>query len=158
VWILPIDCFCGLVVIVPGYRSKGLGSISGPTRFSGTGSTQPRDYNWGAIERKWVNMHICITAPLCAFFTTIFYFIFSFYLSSTEPHVRCLYGCCYMTWVVQWFKLALSKGPNRIGVSFPSSEDGYYNSGRWAESRDPVILSVMQHCQNLTDCISYLCI
>jgi hypothetical protein len=42
---------CGLVVRVPGYRSRGPGSIPGATRFflrssgSGTGSTQPRDDN-----------------------------------------------------------------------------------------------------------------
>jgi hypothetical protein len=42
---------CGLVVSVPGYRSRGPGSISGATRFflrssgSGTGSTQPHDDN-----------------------------------------------------------------------------------------------------------------
>jgi hypothetical protein len=29
-----------------------------------------------------------------------------------------------MTWVVQWSRLALSKGPNRVGVSLPSPEDG----------------------------------
>jgi hypothetical protein len=29
-----IDRLCGLVVRVPGYRSKGLGSIPGATRFS----------------------------------------------------------------------------------------------------------------------------
>jgi hypothetical protein len=28
------DCLCGLVVRVPGYRSRGLGSIPGVTRFS----------------------------------------------------------------------------------------------------------------------------
>jgi hypothetical protein len=53
------DRLCGLVVRVLGYRSGGPGSISGTTRFfrgkkketrsgSGTGSTQPREYNWGA--------------------------------------------------------------------------------------------------------------
>jgi hypothetical protein len=31
---LIIDRLCGLVVIVPGYRSRGLGSILGDTRFS----------------------------------------------------------------------------------------------------------------------------
>jgi hypothetical protein len=47
---------CGLVVRVLGYRSGGPGSIPGTTRFSGgnkkehssgsgTGSTQPREYN-----------------------------------------------------------------------------------------------------------------
>jgi hypothetical protein len=49
---------CGLVVRVLGYRSGGLGSIPGTTRFSGgknpdflrnggsgTESTQPREYN-----------------------------------------------------------------------------------------------------------------
>jgi hypothetical protein len=42
---------CGLVVRVLGYRSGGPGSIPGTTREkkkssgSGTGSTQPREYN-----------------------------------------------------------------------------------------------------------------
>jgi hypothetical protein len=43
------DRFCGLAVRVLGYRSGGSGSISGTTRKkssgSGTGSTQPREYN-----------------------------------------------------------------------------------------------------------------
>jgi hypothetical protein len=53
------DRLCGLVVRVLGYRSGSPGSIPGTTRFSGgkkkenssgsgTGSTQPREYNWGA--------------------------------------------------------------------------------------------------------------
>jgi hypothetical protein len=32
--LLPLDRLCGLVVRVPGYRSRGLGSISGANRFS----------------------------------------------------------------------------------------------------------------------------
>jgi hypothetical protein len=47
-----IDRPCGLVVRVLGYRSGGPGSIPGTTNKkssgSGTGSTQPREYNWGA--------------------------------------------------------------------------------------------------------------
>jgi hypothetical protein len=49
------DRLCGLVVRVLGYRSGGPGSIPETTRFSvkkkenssgsGTGSTQPREYN-----------------------------------------------------------------------------------------------------------------
>jgi hypothetical protein len=43
------DHLCGLVVRVLGYRSGGPGSILGTTRKkssgSGTGSTQPREYN-----------------------------------------------------------------------------------------------------------------
>jgi hypothetical protein len=39
------DRLCGLVVRVPGYRFRGSGSIPGATRLSGTGSTQPREYN-----------------------------------------------------------------------------------------------------------------
>jgi hypothetical protein len=45
------DRLCGLVVKVLGYRSGGPGSIPGTTRKkkkssrSGTGSTQPREYN-----------------------------------------------------------------------------------------------------------------
>jgi hypothetical protein len=47
------DRLCGLVVRVPSYRSRDPGSIPGATRVflrsseSGTGSTQPRDDNWG---------------------------------------------------------------------------------------------------------------
>jgi hypothetical protein len=54
--IFQIDRLCGLVVRVLGYRSGVPGSIPGTTRFSGgggkenssgsgTGSTQPREYN-----------------------------------------------------------------------------------------------------------------
>jgi hypothetical protein len=43
------DRLCGLVVRVLGYRSGGPGSIPGTTKKksngSGTGSTQPREYN-----------------------------------------------------------------------------------------------------------------
>jgi hypothetical protein len=46
------DRLCGLVVRVVGHRSGGPGSIPGTTRKkssgSGKGSTQPREYNWGA--------------------------------------------------------------------------------------------------------------
>jgi hypothetical protein len=44
-----LGCLCGLVVRVLGYRSGGPGSIPGTTKKktsgSGTGSTQPREYN-----------------------------------------------------------------------------------------------------------------
>jgi hypothetical protein len=44
-----VDHLCGLVVRVLGYRSGGPGSIPGTARKkgsgSGTGSTQPREYN-----------------------------------------------------------------------------------------------------------------
>jgi hypothetical protein len=44
-----LDRLCGLVLRVPGYRSTGPGSIPGTNRKkssgSGTGSTQPREYN-----------------------------------------------------------------------------------------------------------------
>jgi hypothetical protein len=48
-----VDRLCGLVVRVLGYRFGGPGSIPGTTKKkessgSGTGSTQPREYNWGA--------------------------------------------------------------------------------------------------------------
>jgi hypothetical protein len=47
-----VDRFCGLLVRFLGYRSGSPGSIPGTTRNksngSGTGSTQPREYNWGA--------------------------------------------------------------------------------------------------------------
>jgi hypothetical protein len=51
-YILKQDRPCGLVVRVLGYRSGHLASIPGTTwkksSGSGTGSTQPREYNWGA--------------------------------------------------------------------------------------------------------------
>jgi hypothetical protein len=47
-----LDRLCGLVVRVLAYRSGGPGTIPGTTRKkssgSGMGSTQPREYNWGA--------------------------------------------------------------------------------------------------------------
>jgi hypothetical protein len=48
---------CGLVVRVLGYRSGGPGSIPCTTRTkkssgSGTGSTQPLEYNWGGTWKK----------------------------------------------------------------------------------------------------------
>jgi hypothetical protein len=50
--LIKIDRLCGLVVRVLGYRSGGPCSIPGTIRKkssgSGTGSTQPREYNWGA--------------------------------------------------------------------------------------------------------------
>jgi hypothetical protein len=44
------DRLCGLVVRVPAYRSRGPASIL--SSGSGTGSTQPREDNLGAIWRK----------------------------------------------------------------------------------------------------------
>jgi hypothetical protein len=53
---ITLDRLCGLVVRVLGYRSGGPGSIPGTTRKkssgSGTESTQPREYNWGATWQK----------------------------------------------------------------------------------------------------------
>jgi hypothetical protein len=59
-----------------------------------------------------------------------------------------------LAWVVQWLRLALSKGPNRVGVSPPPSEDGNKSSFRnivfssylefraMNKSRKPVIMKV----------------
>jgi hypothetical protein len=41
-----------------------------------------------------------------------------------------LCSCRYMTWVVQWLRSALSKGPNRVSVSLPSPEHGKRSSFR----------------------------
>jgi hypothetical protein len=50
------DRLCGLVARVRGYRSGGPGSIPATTRKkssgSGTRSTQPREYKWGATWQK----------------------------------------------------------------------------------------------------------
>jgi hypothetical protein len=45
------DRLCGLVVRVPGYRFPVLSDFP-RSSGSGTGSTQPRDYNWGAAWKK----------------------------------------------------------------------------------------------------------
>jgi hypothetical protein len=56
--VVPVwDRLCGLVVRVPSYKSGGPGWIPSTTRKkicsgSGTGSTQPREYNWGATWWK----------------------------------------------------------------------------------------------------------
>jgi hypothetical protein len=52
-----VDHLCVLVARVPGYRSRGPSSIPGVpdilrSSWSGTGSTQPREYNWGATWKK----------------------------------------------------------------------------------------------------------
>jgi hypothetical protein len=52
-----LDRLCGLMVRVPGYRSRGPGSIPALPDFlrssgSGTGSTQPREYNEELLGRQ----------------------------------------------------------------------------------------------------------
>jgi hypothetical protein len=51
-----IDRLSGLVVRVPGYRSRSPGSIPGAdflrSNGSATGSTQPREYIWVATWKK----------------------------------------------------------------------------------------------------------
>jgi hypothetical protein len=54
--------------------------------------------------------------------------IFSFYIPWLQPGVRCLCSCCYMTWIVQWIRLALSKVPNRVSICLSSPEDGNRSS------------------------------
>jgi hypothetical protein len=50
---MTFDRLCGLVVRVPGYRSRCPGSIrSESEKWSGTESTEPREYNWGAEEER----------------------------------------------------------------------------------------------------------
>jgi hypothetical protein len=71
----------------------------------------------------WINYHLNLyhnSTPSMRHYT--FNFIFSFDLSSTQACVRCLHGS-YMTWVVLWLRLALSRWYSRVGVFFPSSEN-----------------------------------
>jgi hypothetical protein len=60
--------------------------------------------------------------------------------------------------LVQWLRLALSKGFNGVVAFLPSPEDGnkssfsnIQNCGRWKKPRNPVILSVLHHHQNPSD-------
>jgi hypothetical protein len=46
------DRLCGVVVRVPGYRSRGPVPDFLRSSGSGTGSTQPREYNRGATWKK----------------------------------------------------------------------------------------------------------
>jgi hypothetical protein len=64
---------------------------------------------------------------MCALYHN-FYCIFSGYLPLNWPGFRWLNSCVNLTGVVQWLKLALSKGPNWVGVFTPTPEDG--NSSR----------------------------
>jgi hypothetical protein len=71
-------------------------------------------------------LHLYRHSTLCMLHHKL-YFIVSFYISRTQP----VFGvciACYITRVVQWLWLALSKGPNSVGVSLLSLED----------KRDPV--------------------
>jgi hypothetical protein len=45
-----------------------------------------------------------------------FYCISSCYLSLTKPDIRHFYTDTCLDMVIQWLKLALSSGPNRVGV------------------------------------------
>jgi hypothetical protein len=48
-----MDCLCGLVVRVLGYRSGGPGSIPGTTRFSGRGKKRKKTVvglEWGLLS------------------------------------------------------------------------------------------------------------
>jgi hypothetical protein len=60
---------------------------------------------------------------VCACVITIFtaYFLI---ISFRHSLVSGAYSSCSMTWVFQWLRLALSKGPNSVGASFFSTEDG----------------------------------
>jgi hypothetical protein len=66
--------------------------------------------------------------------------------------------------LVQWLRLALSNGPNRVGVSphlraetDPVSETSCFlpsnslESGRWTKSENPLTLCVKHHRQNLIE-------
>jgi hypothetical protein len=82
------------------------------------------------------------------------------FLSSGEGRRHLL--CWVPEKEVQWSRLALSKGPNKVGVSPPHlriETDPVQNvvfpsiqkSGQWTRSRNPVIGSVIYHCQNPSD-------
>jgi hypothetical protein len=55
------DRLCGLVVRVPGYRSKGPGSISGATRFS------EKYWVWNGVHSaSWVQLRIYLEEKVAA--------------------------------------------------------------------------------------------
>jgi hypothetical protein len=67
----------------------------------------------------------------------------------------------------QWLRLALSKGPNRVGV-FPPSPEGrnrssfqnvvfqFFNPRRWTQSRTPVTLTLHFVCRGGTNVLLLL--
>jgi hypothetical protein len=55
----------------------------------------------GFVER--IITSNCIIVPLSAWSSTIFTAYFPV-TSLTQPDVRCLCSCCYMTWVIQWIQ------------------------------------------------------
>jgi hypothetical protein len=62
--------------------------------------------------------------PVCVYFATMSHCTSSCYTSWTRPDIWWLHSLCYMTRVGQWLRLALSKGPNRVGVFLVWPEDG----------------------------------
>jgi hypothetical protein len=72
------------------------------------------------------------------------------YLPPNYPSLKCLNSCVNLTAVVQWLRLALSKGPNWVGVFFPPftwarkqiqfpKRRVPSNTGRWIKTRNPEI-------------------
>jgi hypothetical protein len=59
-----------------------------------------RFYTWGLGTFCGKNCHpqLYLSSTLCMLHN--FYCVLSSYLTSTQPDVRCLYSCCYMTWDV----------------------------------------------------------
>jgi hypothetical protein len=72
----------------------------------------------------------------------------------------CLYSLVFLTWIVQWLRLARSKWPNRVGISphLRTETDAvsetscfsynYLKSGPWTKSE----ISVILWCSNIWVC------
>jgi hypothetical protein len=85
----------------------------------------------------WVLMHLVLLVMFVAHISTSFsipvprmcvlyhkfYFRRSCHLPQNLPGLEWLNGCVNLTGVVQWLRLALSKGPNWVGVFFPPSPE-----------------------------------
>jgi hypothetical protein len=131
------DRLCGLVVRVPGYSSRG------PVRFpplldfpissgSGTGSTQPREYNWG------VNREV-------ACFQWDTNWIFKYYLERNDPPLWSSgqsswlqiqrFGFDYLGYQIFWEVVGLERGPPSL-VSTTEELLGGKISGSGLEIRE----------------------
>jgi hypothetical protein len=119
-----MDRLFGLLVRVPGYRSRGPGSIPGATRFlrscgSGTVSTQPLEYNLAlstptnggrsigiVLSRTQATQFVCFI-PLYIYIYIYMYNFIPPYTTDACVHLLQI-TCSFVTFQAEYFNLTLS--------------------------------------------------